>query len=293
MSFAIVTDTSANLPSPMLKKLGISAIPFSYTIDGRELSCTDTEAFDGAEYYGLMRGGTKVTTSQITPYKYELEFAPILERGEDILFVGMSSGISGSYDMAEFTAQKLRERFPERKLRLVDTLGASLGEGIFALYAARMRKSGLTLDETADRLLDMRLNMAQLFTVDDLMHLKSTGRLFGAAAKVGSMLQIKPLLKGNDEGRIVVCGVARGFKKAVAAMAKKFDELVDNASGQIVGIAHADCPEAAKKLEELLRQNNPPREILTVCYEPVTGSHVGPGTLALFFMGAPGVRKKL
>lgn len=293
MSFTIVTDTSSNLPTPLLKKLGIPVIPFTYTIGGEELSCLDTEAFDGAEYYGSMRGGAEVKTAQINPFRYIETFGPILESGSDVLFVGMSSGISGAYGAAEFAAAELRERFPERRIRLVDTLGASLGEGILVLYAAELRKKGRSLDETADKLLEMRGRMAQVFTVDDLMHLKSTGRLFGAAAKVGSMLQIKPLLKGNEDGKIVVCGVARGFKKAVSAMAKRYEELVENAKDQIVGIAHADCPEAAQKLASLLRACDPPREIITVCYEPVTGAHVGPGTLALFFMGGEGVRKKL
>ena len=293
MSFTIVTDTSANLPTPRLEKLGAEAIPFSYLIEGEEHTCTDTEAFDGAEYYGRMRGGARVTTAQINPFRYEQTLVPLLERGEDVLFIGMSSGISGSYNAAEFTAEALKERFPQRRIRLVDTLSASLGEGIFVLYAAEMRESGLSLDETADRLLEMRHRMAQVFTVDDLMHLKSTGRLFGAAAKVGTVLQIKPLLKGNEEGRIVVCGVARGFKKAVAAMAKRYEELAEEPSSQIVGIAHADCPEAAEQLARLINESRPPKEILTVCYEPVTGAHVGPGTLALFFMGGEGVRKKL
>lgn len=293
MSFAIVTDTSANLPTPLLNENGIDAIPFSYRIGEKEFSCTDTEAFDGEAYYDSMRGGERVTTSQITPFKYEQAFRPLLESGRDILFVGMSSGISGSYDMAELTAAGLRNEFPERTIRLVDTLGASLGEGLLVLKAIEHRKNGLTIDETADELLKMRRRIAQVFTVDDLMHLKSTGRLFGAAAVVGTKLQLKPLLKGNEEGRIVVCGVARGFNKAIALMAKKYDEFVQNAAGQTVGIAHADCPQAAEQLAELLRLNNPPKRIMTVCYEPVTGSHVGPGTLALFFESSEGVRKKL
>jgi|GEM_PF-562251 len=247
MSYAIVTDTSANLPTPMLKELDITVLPFSYLYDGQEHTCMDTEAFDGKAYYNMMRDGVKVTTSQITPFRYTEHFRPLLEAGQDILFVGMSSGISGSYAMAEVAAEGLREEFPLRKLRLVDSLGASLGEGIIALKAAEYREKGFSIDENADLLLAMRHRMAQIFTVDDLMHLRSTGRLSNAAAFVGTVLQIKPLLKGNEEGKIVTCGVARGFKKAVAAMAKKYNELVVNADEQIVGIAHADCREANSK----------------------------------------------
>ncbi len=293
MSFTIVTDTSANLPTPLLREHGIPAIPFTYLYDDEEHTCEDTEAFDGHAYYDMMREGKKVSTSQITPFRYEECFRPLLESGQDILFVGMSSGISGSYSMAEVAAESLKNEFPERKIRLVDTLGASLGEGLIVMRGAELRESGADIDKTADELLDLRHRMAQVFTVDDLMHLKGTGRLFNAAAVVGTVLQLKPLLKGNEEGRIVVCGVARGFKKAVAAMAKKYDEFVEDAGSQVVGIAHADCPEAVSQLIGLLNQKNPPKEIMTVCYEPVTGSHVGPGTLALFFLSRGNVRTKL
>ena len=293
MSFKIVTDTSANLPSPVLAERDIAVIPFTYLYDGGEHTCLDTEAFDGHAYYDMMRDGKSVSTSQITPYAYEETFRPLLESGSDLLFVGMSSGISGSYSMAELAAAQLREEFPERNIRLVDTIGASLGEGLLVLKAADMRDAGEELDSAADELMSLRRRMAQVFTVDDLMHLKKTGRLFNAAAVVGTVLNIKPLLKGNEEGRIVVCGVARGFKKAIAAMAKKYDEFVEDAASQTVGIAHADCPEAAEQLIALLNKNNPPKEIMTVCYEPVTGSHVGPGTLALFFLSREGVRAKL
>ena len=293
MSFAIVTDTSANLPTRLLRRHNITVIPFTYLYDGEEHTCMDTEAFDGAAYYGAMREGMSVSTSQITPYRYVEYIKPILERGEDVLLIGMSSGISGSYNMAEIAANELKEQFPERRIRLVDSLGASLGEGLLVMRAVEHRADGMSLDDTCAELMNARHSMGQIFTVDDLSNLKRTGRLFNAAAAVASVLQIKPLLKGNEEGHIVACGVARGFKKAVAAMAKKYEELVDNAQTQIVGIAHADCREAAEHLAELLRSKFPPREILTVCYEPVTGSHVGPGTLALFFLGHEDIRSKL
>ena len=293
MSFAIVTDTSANLPTPYLRKHDITVIPFTYLYDGEEHTCTDTEAFDGAAYYGAIRSGTRVDTSQITPYRYVEHIQPVLESGLDVLFVGMSSGISGSYNMAEVAAKELMEQYPGRRIRLVDTLGASLGEGLLVMRAVERRAGGMSLDDTAEELMKVRHRIGQIFTVDDLSNLKRTGRLFNAAAAVASVLQIKPLLKGNEEGHIVACGVARGFKKAVAAMAKKYEELVDNASAQIVGIAHADCPEAVELLIKLLRSKFPPKDIMTVCYEPVTGSHVGPGTLALFFEGRDDVRDRL
>ncbi len=293
MSFAIVTDTSANLPTPWLREHDVTVIPFTYMYEGEDHTCMDTEAFDGAAYYGAMRNGMRVTTAQINPYRYVEHIKPLMEAGRDVLFVGMSSGISGSYGMAEIAADQLAELFPERKIRLVDTLGASLGEGLFVMRAAERRDRGMSLDEVYEDLMTVRHRMGQIFTVDDLTNLRRTGRLFNAAAAVATVLQIKPLLKGNEEGHIVACGVARGFKKAVAAMAKKYDEFVEDAGSQTIGIAHADCPEAVEQLIGLLNANHPPKDILTVCYEPVTGSHVGPGTLALFFLGRADVRSRL
>jgi len=292
VGFTIVTDTSSNLPTPLLKENDVSVIAFSYNLNGEEYICPDTEAFDGTRYYGLMRGGVVVTTSQINPQRYVDHVEPILQSGEDILFVNMSSGISGSYNCAEFAAAQLRVRYPERDIRLVDTLGASLGEGILVLKAIECRKKGLSLSDTAELLLAMRHRMYQVFIVDDLMHLKRSGRLSGTAAIVGTVLQIKPLLKGNERGEIINFGRVRGRRKAIEALAQKYDELVRGAEKQTVGIAHADCAEDAEYLAKLLRRSHAPKEIMTVGYEPVTGAHVGPGTLALFFEGDVDVRSK-
>lgn len=292
MSFSIVTDTSANLPTPWLKENDVAVIPFCYTMHDREMSCLDTEVFNGTAYYTAMRNGIGVTTSQINPQAYIDCFEPLLEAGNDILFVGMSSGISGSYQSAQIAMAQLRESYPERECRLVDTLAASLGEGIQVMRAVEYRRQGLDLSETAKRLLSLRHRMCQIFMVDDLMFLKKTGRVSGAVALVGTMLQIKPLLKGNEKGQIVTYAKARGRRKAIEALAKHYDELVQDAPEQVVGIAHADCEKDADLLATLLMRNHPPRQILTVMYEPVTGAHVGPGTLALFFLGDADVRSK-
>ena len=293
MCYAIVTDTSANLPTPVLAANGIPAIPFHYTINGTaEQACLDTEAFDGSFYYNAMRGGVGVTTSQINPQAYIDCFESLLAAGQDILFAGMSSGISGSFHSAQMAMAQLREQYPERQFRLVDTLGASLGEGILVLKAIEYRDSGMDLSEAAKRLLALRHRMCQIFMVDDLMFLKKTGRLSGAAALVGTVLNIKPLLKGNEKGQIVNFAKVRGRKKAIEALAECYDRLVVDAGSQVVGIAHADCAEDAERLKQLLMRKLPPKEVMTVMYEPVTGSHVGPGTLALFFLGGDDVRSK-
>lgn len=292
MSFSIVTDTSANLPSERLKREQVHVIPFSYYIDGQAHTCLDTEAFDGAAYYDSIRTGVRVTTSLVNPQQFIDAVEPMLMRGEDVLFVGMSSGISGSYGSAELAAEQLREEYPQRCIRLVDTLSASLGEGILVLRAILCRDQGKTLDETAELLLALRHRICQIFTVDDLMYLHRSGRISNLTAVVGTVLNIKPLLKGDEEGKIVTCDKVFGRQKALATLAERYDALAVQPEGQLVGIAHAGCPEDAEQLEALLRRNHPPKEVLTVCYEPVTGAHVGPGALALFFEGGDDVRSK-
>ena len=287
-----MTDTSANLPTSWLKENSIAAVPFSYCIDGREYRCLDTALFDGHRFYSSIREGTKVTTSLISPSEYTEYFRPVVERGEDLLFISMSSGISGSFQAARIAAINLCEEFPERSIMLVDSIGASLGEGFLAVKAEELRKKGKSIEETAAEIEKMKVSMCQVFTVDDLMYLRSTGRLSNAKAVIGSVLNIKPLLKGDEEGRIVSFAKARGRQRSIEAVAANYDRFVADASEQTIGIAHADCMEDVEYLCELLRKNNPPKDILIVDYEPVTGAHVGPGALALFFFGSTEFRSE-
>ena len=288
--YEIITDTSANLDVALLRQQGIGVIPFSFYIDGQETRCTDTEQFDAKAFYDGMRRGTPVTTSQLTPQRYLDCFAPLLAAGRDILFVGMSSGISGSYASARMAAAQLQEEFPQRKLRLVDTLSASLGEGLQVLKAAEYRTAGIDLDTAADRLLEERHRMCQVFTVEDLRYLRRSGRISNLKAAVGTVLQIKPMLKGDPQGQIVCFAQVRGRKKSIEVLAEQYDRYIEDAENETVAIVHADCPQEAEELARLLQRNHPPRKILTACYEPMTDSHVGPGALALFFYGKASFR---
>ena len=292
MNYEIVTDTSANLPSELAREKEIGVIPFSYYVEGEEHVCLDTDAFDGADYYGKLRSRVKITTSQITPQRYVEHLEPLLKEGRDVLYIGMSSGISGSYQSAVIAAQQLREAYPERKIKTVDTLGASLGEGLVVLKAAQWRSEGKTIDEAETAANEMARHMYQIFIVDDLFQLRQLGRLSNAASIVGTVLQIKPLLKGNEQGQIVCIGKERGRRKAIRALADHYKALVKDASQQIIGIAHADCAEDAEFLNGLLREAARPKSVLNVLYEPVTGCHVGAGTLALFFLGDENVRSR-
>ena len=290
MSFTILTDTSANLPTGLLKDNKISVVPFTYLINEKEFTCLDTEEFDGRKFYKAMRLGAEIKTSQINVFTYIQFFEPFLKRGEDILMICMSSGISGAYRSACLAKKELADRYPDSKICLVDTVSASLGEGLFALRAVELRRRGYTVEQAYEKIEAEKQRMYQVFTVDDLMYLKKTGRVTGSAAIIGNMLQIKPILKGNEKGEIVAFNKVIGRKKAIETLAHRYFSLVKNPEMQMIGIAHADCEDDANYLIELINKRKPPRDILTVMYEPVTGSHVGPGTLALFFMGGEDVR---
>ncbi|MGN0661144.1 MAG: DegV family protein [Oscillospiraceae bacterium] len=286
MSFVIATDTSANLPKEEVIKYGIAVVPFSFFINGEETVCGEGFDFEGDAFYKKLTRDTDVKTSLINDERYCSYFEPILREEKDILYLGMSSGISGAFCASLRAAQNLREKYPERKIICVDTLGASLGEGLQVLTAARLRESGLTIEETATLIQEKREKMCQLFTVDDLMFLKNGGRVSGVAAVFGTVLQIKPLLKGDKEGKIAVFGKVRGRMAAIKALAAEYLAKVTEPRLQTVGIAHAGCPEDAKLLADMLSNSKkPPKSIMTVCYEPVTGIHTGPGTVALFFTG--------
>lgn len=290
MSFVVMTDTSGNLPPQYLLDYSLKIIPFSYFIDGKEYNSVKDPDFDAEDYYARIKKGMKVTTSQIPPQQYADFFETALRDGKDVIFICMSSGISGSCNSARIAARMMMEAYPGRIAEVIDTRGASLGEGIIALYADRLRRLGYSTEDAIKELYDHVERMFNVFTVDDLMHLRRGGRLSNLSAVVGTVLQIKPLLKGNEEGKIVAFTKVRGRKRSIETLAEYYDKLVVEPEKQIVGIAQAACREDAAYLASLLRKNHPPKEILTVEYEPVTGSHVGPGALALFFESREGVR---
>ena len=280
----LFTDTSANLPVALTKKHHITVIPFSYTVDGKETDYPDDTDFDGAAFYGAMRRGAVVKTSMVNPALMAKYFERALSQGDDVLYVGMSGGISGTAQAAVIAAGELTEKYPARKIVTIDTYAASLGEGLQVLEAARMIEEGKSLDEIKAHLLSRRPHMCQFFTVDDLAYLKRGGRISSATALIGTVLSIKPILCGDETGHIVSCGKVRGMKRAYQELANYYDGRALDKS-EMLGIAHADNEEGAQALIALLRDKGFTGECLNVVYEPVTGAHVGPGTVALFFYG--------
>ena len=280
----LFTDTSANLPVSIIREYGIGVVPFSYTVNGKEVPYSADTDFNGRALYEAMRAGAEVKTSMINVSDFMAAFEQWIAKGDAVIYVGMSGGISGTAHSAKLAAEELLEKYPAAKIAAIDTYAASLGEGFLVIETAKMIERGDPFLKIVKKIELLRKNMCQFFTVDDLAYLRKGGRISGAAAVVGTVLNIKPILRGDENGKIVLCGKIRGFNKSMEALANKYDELVFDKTAD-VGIAHADNPEGAQRLEDILRTKGFSGELLKVVYEPVTGSHVGPGTIALFFMG--------
>lgn len=283
----LFTDTSANLPIELIRKYGIKVISFEYTVNGVPAEYSAETDFDGVAFYNAMRAGADVKTGLINMAKFNENFEPELIAGNDVIYIGMSGGISGTASIAAVAAGEFAEKYPQRRILSFDTYAASLGEGLMVLKAAQMIEQGADFDAVSDMLHTLRPNMCQYFTVDDLKYLRKGGRITGAAAVIGSVLHIKPILQGDDTGHIILCGKVRGRKNALNNLAERYGALCADKSA-LIGIAHADDEAGTDYLMGKLREAGFTGECLTVCYEPVTGSHVGPGTIALFF---PGIHK--
>ena len=286
MSFAIFTDGCSNLPGEQIRKHDIRVLPCSYTLDGVQYVYNgDIDSFDAPAHYNTLRAGHLIQTSLLNTQLFLDHFRPALEEGLDIIYVGMSSGISGTYNAAKMAAEELMEEFPNRKVYTVDSRGAGMGTGILTLRGADFREAGMGVDEAYAALQEATDNLCEYFTVDDLMFLNRTGRLSGAGAVVGTMLNIKPILRGDEEGHIVTFQKIRGRKKAVETLARIYAEKVVDPEHQRIGITHGDCLEEAQALAEMICAAGKPGELLLCPHEPFTGSHVGPGMLAVFFFG--------
>ena len=286
MSFTIFVDGSSNLPGSVVQELDIRILPCSYTIGGVQSTYNGNLAsFNAHEYYEMLRQGGKVQTSLLNTQLFEDNFRPELEKGKDVLYFSMSSGISGTCQAGKIAAEELSEEFPERTIRVIDSLGAGFGTGLMACKASDLRKEGRTAREAAELLDEDAHRMLQFFTVDDLNFLKRTGRVSGATAMIGTVLNIKPVLWGDPTGHITARSKQRGRKKALNAIVEEYRRSVIDAENQRVAISHGDCEEEALRLAEMIREAAPPKELIIAPHEPFTGAHVGPGMLALFFHG--------
>ncbi len=287
MALEIFTDSAANIPREKVEALDINIIPCSYELGGKIISCPVVpEDFDGRQFYDLLRSKAEVRTSMTNTHDFEKNFKKALEKGSDVLYISISSGISGTYNASRIAAEDLREIYPDRRIEVFDSMGAGLGIGLLVIRAAEYRAQGMDLDRILTKLRADRDGLCEYFTVDDLMHLSRGGRLSGVAAVMGTVLNIKPLLRGDEEGKIVVFSKLRGRKKAIAAIAKEYKAKVVDPGLQTIAISHGDCLEDAETLAAMVREIAEPRELIISVHEPYTGIHVGPGMLSLFFIGS-------
>lgn len=281
----LMTDTSANLPVAIIQKYNITVLSFHLTVDGETFPYNYNTEFDGTTYYDRMRSGAKVQTSMINQADYGDVFTDAAANGDDVLYIGMSGGISGAARIAQIAADEVMAEYPDRRIEVIDTYAASLGEGLQVMEAAEMLASGMALAAVAEKIRTDRAHMCQYFTVDNLAYLQRGGRISGAAAFMGTVLQIKPVLIGDETGHIIVSDKVRGRKQSLTYLADKYASLALDKSA-VLGIAHADSADGVEFLLGKLRDRGFTGEPLVVMYEPVTGGHVGPGTVALFFRGA-------
>ena len=284
MSFVVFADGTANLPASCQE--GVTMLPCSYFVEGVEQEYLgDVDNFDGHAYYQQLASGCKITTSLLNTGLFLSHFRPVLEQGQDLVYVAMASGISGTYQAALLAKQELEEEFPDRCVCIIDSKGCGFGNGMLVLRAAELSRQGLSARE-AGQILDGEVpHICQYFTVDDLNFLKRSGRVSGAAAAIGTVLNIKPILYGSADGHIVACGKVRGRKKAIDTLAETYAKKQVDAANHLVAISHGDCLADAKLLEHELHRRHSCRAALITDIGPVIGAHSGPGTLALFFLG--------
>lgn len=288
ISYEILTDSSSNLTQDLLDKYRIKMISYISTIDGSDFPCFDPardEAEAGHRFYDAMREGSDVRTTLINTARFSDFFAPVLEEGRDILFVCMSGGLSGTVQAARIAADDLLEEYPDRKIIVIDSLSASLGEGLLVLKLSRLRAMGATIEEAARYYERKKLKMNHIFTVGDLKYLKKGGRISATEALIGNLLSIKPILKANDEGKIVAHDKVRSRRKALDYLIDMTKARITDPSRQMIGIAHCDAPMEADYIATRLKKELPVQDVIVRYYDLCTGSHVGPGTIALFFMG--------
>lgn len=282
-AYKIITDSACDLPKSMLQQLDVKTAPLHVMFKGQNLSDSVDEGLK--EIYDGLRAGEKTSTSAVNPEGWREVMEPVVAGGNDALVLAFSSGLSTTYQSAVIAAREVQEAYPGRKVMVVDTGCAALGQGLLVWHACKMRDSGLSLEELTAWCEENKLHLCHWFTVNDLMYLKRGGRVSAATAVLGTMLQIKPVLHVDDDGHLVNMLKARGRKASMEALVKKLDELGQGYDNSTVFICHGDCPEEAQQLKKMVLQRPGVKEVFVGNLGAVIGSHAGPDTLALFFMG--------
>lgn len=284
--FIILTDSTTDLPEHIAQELKLHVMPLKFNLDGKEyMNYLDNRELDPTEFFEKLKNGAKPTTSQVNPEEYVETLTPILKSGQDVLILAFSSALSGTFNSARIAAEELRETFKDRKIMLLDTKAASLGEGLIVyLTAKESMDKKLSIEETYEFASKLAPTVAHWFTVDDISHLVRGGRVSKVAGFIATVANIKPILHVSDEGKLISRHKAIGRKRAVKGL---FEEMQKTAKPgkQTVFISHANALEDANKLAEMIKEHFDVELLLINTLGPVIGAHAGHGTLALFFIG--------
>lgn len=286
-TFDIYVDSAANLPDDLIKENDIKVISYTCSINGVDTECysEDVPFVETAKkFYAAMREGAETKTTLVNSEKIKAAVTPSLQAGRDVLFITIAEGISGTYNQGVFAANELKEQFPDRKILVAQSANASMGEGLVALYAVKLADMGESIDACYQWILDNRFNIHGVCTVDSLKYLKRGGRVSTALAIAGTILNIKPVLHGDENSKLTVFSNERGRKKSIAKLVETFKENVTDPESQTVAITHADSETEALELADKIRELGV-KDIIMNYYDLCTGAHAGPGTIAIFFYG--------
>jgi len=288
--FDIIVDSTTDISQQLADDLNLIVIPYIYNLDDHNYhNYLDYREMSVKDFYDKLREGKKSTTSQVTAFRYKEAWTPSLEAGRDVLYMCLSSGLSKSFEQSQLAARECLEQYPDRKVVTIDTLSASVGQGILAYYAAKARAEGQSFDAVVALMHSMVPKVMHWIMANDLHHLRRGGRVSGAAAFVGTMLNVKPILTLVDDGKIVPVHKARGVKKAFEYFVDKMNNV--DLKGQVVGIAHSDSAPAAEELKNLIAAAYNVDNFIVSNIGPVIGTHTGPGTVAVVFLGQERIKQ--
>ena len=284
--FVILTDSSADLGAELVQQLDVQVLPLSFILNQHTYhNYPDNREMDPHLFYEKLRAGEVATTAAVNVAEYVDAVEPLLQTGHDVLILAFSSGLSTTYNPSAIAVEELREKYPDRKVYTVDTLCASLGQGLLVYLAAQERARGKTIEEVRDWAEANKLHLCHQFTVDDLHFLKRGGRISATTAVLGSMLQIKPVLHVDDEGHLINIAKARGRQASLKALVDKMEQTAIDPAAQTVFISHGDCLEDAQAVAQMVKDRMGVKEVYLNHIGPVIGAHAGPGTVALFYVG--------
>lgn len=282
-NFTFFTDSTCDLPTDILDKNNVICLNLTYEVDGIEYNANNLLSIQ--DFYTKMRAGSTTKTSQIAPDTFINTFKNELENGRDILYISFSSGLSGTYNSARIASETLKEAYPDAKIYIVDSLCASLGEGLLVYKAIQLMNAGKSIDEIANWLEENKLHLCHMFTVDDLMFLHRGGRVSKTSAIAGSILGIKPGLHVDNDGHLIPISKIRGRKQSLNWLVSNMADRIGNWENDTIAICHGDCIDDANYVADLAKSKFGVKNVIINHTGPVIGSHSGPGTLALFFMG--------